>query len=321
MGFLFLGISISLGIILYVVFDGPVSKIKSSYAFSLNETRTLDYSNVWCSSLSVESKPYVDAAFYLLDETPKLADHDAFNVSHHFVFMYNKVEYFSFYLLSGSYIYLDVCSSSNTPVGVTFLFIIGDTNLKTWQDSGFSDMSSVNSSFNIVIDCAQSRQHHFVSHVSKEDNYHIVFFKQTPKPTTVETSFRLYRTKLVLSKNDILDSCYTRSDYETCYLDIPYSQHHPVVLAMSPPAPSAEDEVMLNTYTVKFRCHHRGLLYIMMAIGSIILSFLVAAFAAAGSRCICYYYYTRGKQNFVNNANPVSRTPLTDTLPSSYGAI
>ena len=68
MGFLFLGISISLGIIVHVVFDGPVSKIKSSYAFSLNETRTLDYSSVWCSSLSVEAKPYVDAAFYLLDE-------------------------------------------------------------------------------------------------------------------------------------------------------------------------------------------------------------------------------------------------------------
>ena len=204
MGFLFLGISISLGIIVHVVFDGPVSKIKSSYAFSLNETRTLDYSSVWCSGLSVEAKPYVDAAFYLLDEAPKLADHNAFNVSHHFiVFMYDKVEYYSFYLFPGSYIYLDVCS----PVGVTFLFIIGDTNLKTWQDSGFSDMSSVNSSFNIVIDCAQSRRHHFVSHVSKEDNYHIVFFMHTPKPTTVETSFRLYRTKLVLSKNDILDSC------------------------------------------------------------------------------------------------------------------
>ena len=159
---------------------------------------------------------------------------------------------------------------------MTFLFIIGDTNLETWQDSGFSDMSSVNSSFNIVIDCAQSRRHHFVSHVSKEDDYHIVFFMHTPKPTTVETSFQLNRTKLVLSENDILESCYTRSEYDTCYLAIPYRQHHPVVLAMSPPAPSAEDEVIFNTYTVKFRCQDRGLLYIMLAIGSIILSFLVA---------------------------------------------
>jgi len=145
----------------------------------------------------------------------------------------------------------------------------------------------------------------------------MVFFNRLMLGGIVQTSFQIYRTKFAISMNNVLDSCLTTRDYETCYLDISYQQNHPVALVVSPPE-DEDEEAWLDTYTVDFKCQDRVLLYIAMAVAFTVFSLLAACLAAKVCQCICYDN-ARSRYNS-ENMSDTAQASLKHTS-SSYGAI
>ena len=321
---LIVGLVISVGVILFLPVYGPASEVNSNYTVSFNESRIFYYSSAWCSSALVKSTPkFVVAAFYLLDETPKLTDHDAFNISYHFIPVINKFEYYSFYLYPGSSIFMDVCTM-NVPLEETFLFIVGDTNFEKWQHNDFFDPSYVRSSFKIERECDKNEPHHFVSHVIEENYYYMIFFSSVP--TMVNTSFQFYRTKLAMPKDKILNSCYVFTDdtFETCYLDIPYTTNRHVALVTNPPTSWENDEVWLDSYTINIECQDRISLYVAIAIAFSLAAILAALVCAFVHTCVCVTSLVSSTETV---SDPIGKAELLrpdskadHTLPS-YGAL
>lgn len=311
--FLIVGIGISVGVICYFIYHGPARKVEKSYQVSLNETRSINYSSVWCSHVSVESKPYVDTTLYLLKEPPEVTDHDFLKISQ-FKPFYNRVQYFAFHLYPGSYFHMDVCFVSPASMGLTLLFVMEDTNFIKWQHSDYTDSSCINSSF--PIENCDTSPHHFFSKVDKEETYYIVFLNKTGSlDVMVNLSIQLYRSKLAITSSNTLDHCKTARDYETCYLDTVYRQEYPLALAVSPPKSANNDggEVWLKIYTVTLQCRDRYVFYIVMGVGFALVSVLIAAVAGVGCRAsLCARCFNKRGDLELNTQAP---------LLSSYGTL
>ena len=316
-GLFVLGVAFAVGVILYLKFHGPGIKSNSSKLAYFNESFILSYSSVYCQSISVESKPFVGAILYLLDKTPKLTDHDSFNISRHFVFLDNGWEYYQFYLYPGSSISMNVCASLNAPKTTAFLFIKGDSNFKKWQDTSMP--CYVNHSFEIVRLCSDMKQHHFSLLVNEVNNFYLIFVGKT----TVEVSLYLYRTKYAISHSSVLSFCAINPDYETCYLDTPYNEDKVALVVIDPPVSVENDNVWLNTYTVMFKCQDRISLLTGIGVSVFVFMSVLAILSAVGLYCLTRVTYklVRGVDS-TSDVVPTIQTSLnSDRKLSGYGTM
>lgn len=294
-----IGVGISIGIVFIIRSEKGTSE---RYDLSPNETRILEYSSTWCSAVGVQS-PRIDAVLYLLKESPKVADHSIFTVSQHFETLMNNVQFYEFYLYPGSYIHISMCvPSPNVSIDASFAFITSESNFLKWKRSGYLDSSYLDSSFKIVKYCDnESQPHHFITNITKEEIYYIVFLNNMPETTLlVEAWYQFYRTTFTISRDNILDYCHAISTQDTCYLDTVYHKNEFLVLVMGvSPSLSKDDGVWLETYGISFECHDRYTLYGGMLFGFVTFSLLASALIAAG--CAAYLHKPTVKQTVLSS--------------------
>lgn len=196
-----IGVGVSIGIVFII---GSVKGKGQHYDLSPNETRILEYSATWCSAVGVQS-PQVDTKLYLLEEPPKVADHDTFTISQHFEILTNNVQFYEFYLYPGSCIHISMCVADDS-TDASFAFITSEFSFKKWKKSGYLDSSYFDSSFQIVKHCDDT--HNFTAYITKEEDYYIVFLNNDPEGTVlVKAWYQFYRTTLTISRDNSRDSC------------------------------------------------------------------------------------------------------------------
>ncbi len=272
------GLGVSAAFLGSFICYGPARTLEKSYDFSPNESRVLNYSSTWCSSVTVESTPSVGEKLLWWKESPMVSDHDSFNIIRHIEVLHNTIHYYKFHLYPGSHVNVTACAVVKGGIDIAIILAIrGESHFEKWQNSAYMDYSLVDSSFKVTDLCDNSSElHHLISKVSNEDDYYLVFY--TPvREIMIEVSFQFYRTKLSIS--DSLDYCII-TDGILCYLDISSKQNYSFVVSVDSPKWTNKDSEWLRSYSVTLKCHDRYSLY--YNIGFILMAFclLVACVAA-----------------------------------------
>ena len=300
---LLIALGVSSGILSAIILHGPARKVEGFYDMSPNESRVLNYSSTWCSSVSVEAKPYKDIRFYLLKEMPAVSDYETFSIRQDFETLPNQVNYYKFHLFPGSVVNITTCAVLEEYVGEAYVILIkGKSNFKKWQDSLYLDNTVVESSVRVVDLCDNSSQvWDLISNVTYEADYYLVFFRHPSGDAMIKVFLQFYRSKLFVANDNVLNYFASSTGYETLYLDVSYGQKNPVLVSTSPPKQTDEDIVWLSTSTIIFKCQDRYIFYVFIGIGLSVLSLIVALVF-----CSCWFSIPKSKYTSLTASGPVN---------------
>ena len=259
-----------------------------SGSLSQNGTQNFSSSSIFCNSLTL-SFSYLDIyTFYLLADPPALTDHDSFIFQDgvYIGFEWTSRSY-GFYLYPGSSFNMSVCGDLHNSGDVDFCFIVGEDNYNQWLKTHDRALAEYCDSV-VLLSCYGVKYNTSYNYsVQYTDTYYYVFYKTVAVWGTLHPHFDLYRTKLAVDPDNVLESCSTKSstdsltgDFE-CTLSLPL-QHNPALGLISLNTDANYKPNINWRYTKDFSltCNARIIIYVLISvvIGSLTLLLML---------CVC----------------------------------
>ena len=260
--------------------------------------------------------------FYLLADPPALTDHDSFTFN---VTAYDWTSHgYGFHLYPGSSFNMSACWDPNYSGDVNFCFIEGKDNYNQWLTT--NDRFLAEHCDSVVSMCGGGEPDTYYDYsVQSTNNYYYGFYRTTGGSDRVNAEFEVYRTKLAVNPDSVLESCSAMSDrdllsydYEcTVYLPL----HHNPALGLVSLGTTSDTEGVIhwnNIIDFSLTCHARLLIYVLISVAITSVTLLLML-------CVCLVACCfRGNKKTYTRLHVREEDPLTSgrqNAPPLYSSL